>query len=232
MKSNCIIVLVGPPGAGKGTQAEKLVEEFDLVLISTGQVLREEVKKGSILGREANEIMGRGELVPDVVVAEVVRQRINGGGSSQGILLDGFPRNLSQASLLEGFQGDRRVIVINVHVDEEVILKRLTGRRHCVDCGRIYNLWLSTPQQKDRCDACGASLVQRDDDRRAVVQNRFRVYREETEPLIEEYSKKHQYFVVDGNQKPQAVYKEVCNKLEKLELEEDALAMKSKQGMA
>ena len=213
MRSDSIIVLVGPPGAGKGTQGEKLAEKFNLISLSTGQVFREEVRKGSALGKEAQEIIERGDLVPDSLVAEIVRQRVEGADGSQAVLLDGFPRNLSQADLLEGLKGDRPILVVDIRVDQNVILKRLTGRRHCVDCGKIYNFHLSTPQQEDVCDSCGGELVQREDDREEVIQTRFRVYREETEPLIEAYSQAQNYIAVDGNQKPEAVFEEIFARL-------------------
>ena len=129
MRSDSIVVLVGPPGAGKGTQAEKLAEKFHWVTLSTGQVLREEARKGSTLGKEAQKIMERGDLVPDSLVAEIVRQRIEAADSSQTVLLDGFPRNLSQAKLLEELQEERPVVVVNIRVDEDAVLKRLSARR-------------------------------------------------------------------------------------------------------
>ena len=229
MKSDSIIVLLGPPGAGKGTQAEKLAENFNLIPLSTGQVLREEARQGSALGKEAQEIMERGDLVPDSLVAEIVRQRIETAGPSQAVLLDGFPRNLPQADRLEQLKGVRSLCLVNIEVDEEVVLKRLTGRRYCVDCGRIHNFNLSTPEQEDVCDACGAQLVQREDDREAVFKTRFKVYREETVPLIEVYSQKPNFFAVNGNQKPQAVFEEIFGQLGEVDREIDSSAMGSEQ---
>ena len=229
MRADSIIVLVGPPGAGKGTQAEKLAEKFDLIPLSTGQVLREEVRKGSVLGKEAQEIMEGGALVPDSLVAEIVRQRIEAAESTQAVLLDGFPRTLSQADLLEGLKGERPVVVVNIHIDEDVVLRRLMGRRHCVDCGRIYNFPLWTPQEEGVCDACGAKLVQREDDREEIVQTRLRVYRKETAPLVEAYSKTQVYFTVNGNQKPQAVFEELSAKLGEVGLEPGGSAMRSER---
>lgn len=229
MRSDSIVVLVGPPGAGKGTQAEKLAEKFHWVTLSTGQVLREEARKGSTLGKEAQKIMERGDLVPDSLVAEIVRQRIEAADSSQTVLLDGFPRNLSQAKLLEELQEERPVVVVNIRVDEDVVLKRLSARRYCVDCGKIYNFHLATPQEEDVCDACGAQLVQREDDHEEVIQTRFRVYREETEPLIEAYSQAQGYFAVDGNQKPQAVFEEISAKLIEVKSETGGSALRPEQ---
>ena len=229
MKNDSIIVLLGPPGAGKGTQGEKLAEVLNLIPLSTGQVLREEARKGSALGKEAQEIMERGDLVPDALVAEIVRQRIETAGPSQAVLLDGFPRNLPQADLLEQLKGARPLCLVNIQVDEDVVLKRLTGRRYCVDCGRIYNFNLSTPKQGDVCDACGAQLVQREDDREAVFQTRFRVYREETVPLIEAYSQKSTFFAVNGNQPPQAVFEEISSQLEEMDREVNIPAVESEQ---
>ena len=229
MRSDSIIVLVGPPGAGKGTQGEKLTEKFSLISLSTGQVLREEAHKGSALGMEAQEIMERGDLVPDSLVAEIVRQRVEGADSSQAVLLDGFPRNLSQADSLEGLKGERPIVVVDIRVDEEVILKRLAKRLYCVDCGKIYNFHLSTPQQEDVCDSCGGALVQREDDREEVIQTRFRVYREETEPLIEAYSQGQDYIAVDGNQTPQAVFEEISAKLGEMDQGTGPSAMRPEQ---
>jgi adenylate kinase len=229
MKNDSIIVLVGPPGAGKGTQAEKLEEKFNLIPLSTGQVLREEARKGSVLGQEAQAIMEQGDLVPDSLVAEIVRQRIDETHSSQAVLLDGFPRNLAQAALLDELKGKRPVFVINIRVDEDVILKRLAARRYCVKCGKIYNFHLTTPQEEDVCDACGAQLVQRGDDREEVIKTRFRVYRDETEPLIEAYSQTQNYFAVDGNQKPQVVFEEISTKLIEADPETGGSAVRPEQ---
>ncbi|MEE8348000.1 MAG: adenylate kinase [Acidobacteriota bacterium] len=227
MRSDSIVVLVGPPGAGKGTQGEKLTERFNLVSMSTGQVLREEARQGSDLGRQAQSIIETGGLVPDSLVAEIVRQRIDLADSAQAVLLDGFPRNLAQADLLEGLKGERSVLVVNIHVDEDVVLKRLRGRRYCQDCGRIYNFHLRKPQVEDVCDACGAQLVQREDDREEVIETRLRVYREETRPLIEAYSQTPAFFTVNGNQKPQAVFEEISTKLDEVEV--GNTAVKSEQ---
>ena len=229
MRSNSIIVLVGPPGAGKGTQAAKLAGKFNLIPLSTGQVLREEARKGSALGKAAQTIMEKGDLVPDSLVAEIVRQRVQGVESSRTVLLDGFPRNFAQAKQLEELKGKRPVLVLNISVDEDVVMKRLTTRRYCVDCGSIYNPHLMAPQKEDVCDACGAQLIQREDDREEVIQTRFRVYREETEPLIEAYSQTQGYFAVDGNQKPQAIFEEISAKLIEVKLVKGDSAMRPEQ---
>ncbi|MDA2933193.1 nucleoside monophosphate kinase, partial [Acidobacteria bacterium AH-259-D05] len=178
------------------------------------QILREEVRAGTALGNEAREIMEKGNLVPDHVVAEVVRERIVAAGQSRGVLLDGFPRNLSQANLLDKFQGETPLLVISIRVDEEEVLKRLSGRRYCVDCGKIYNFYSSPPKKENVCDVCGAKLIQREDDGEEIIYQRLQVYREETEPLINVYSKADNYFEVDGNQDAQSVFEEISVKLQ------------------
>lgn len=217
MIEGSIIVLLGEPGAGKGTLAEKLSGELDLVHLSTGAVLREAVREGTSLGNEVREIMERGDLVPNHLVAEIVRGRIAASGQSKGVILDGFPRSISQANLLEKFRGKTPVVVVNIRVDEDVVLKRLSGRRHCPDCGKIYNFYLSPPQEQNVCDVCGAKLVQRKDDSEEVVRKRLRVYREETEPLIDFYSQEEHYFEVDGDQDPQIVFEEISAVLKRVD---------------
>ncbi len=204
-----ILVLLGAPGAGKGTQTRKLVQEFQMKHLSTGEALRQKAGEDTLLGNQARETMERGELVSDELVAEVVREYMTDFRNSTGFILDGFPRNLAQAELLEEIAGKTPIWVINIRVDEEVVIKRLSGRRQCMECGRISNVNFSPPRQEDVCDACGAKLVQRPDDLPDVIQRRLQVYREQTKPLTDFYSKKGCYFEVDGNQDPDTVFKRI-----------------------
>ncbi len=208
-----VIVLLGAPGAGKGTQARKLAERFNLVHLSTGDVLREAVKEGSALGRQVQEVMEAGELVPDQLVSEIVRERVSGDGLQRGVVLDGYPRTLSQAEFLEEVTSGRERAVINIRVDSDELLRRVSGRRDCSGCGTIYNVYSSPPPKEGVCNLCGSDLVQRKDDRGEVVTERLRVYREETEPVIGFYSTRENYFEADGNQDPEAVFEEIMTKL-------------------
>ncbi len=204
-----ILVLLGAPGAGKGTQTTKLVREFRMKHLSTGEALRQKAREDTLLGNQARESMERGELVSDEMVAQVVRECMTDFRDSTGFILDGFPRNLSQADVLEEIAGETPVWVINIQVDEEVVIKRLSGRRHCMECGKICNVYFSPPRQEGVCDTCGAKLIQRPDDLPDVVQRRLQVYREQTKPLTDFYSKKDCYFEVDGNLDTETVFERI-----------------------
>lgn len=204
-----ILVFLGAPGAGKGTQTTRLVREFRMKHLSTGEALRQKAREDTLLGNQARECMERGELVSDELVAEVVREYMTDFRDSTGFILDGFPRNLVQAELLEEIAGETPIWVINIRVDEEVVIKRLSGRRQCMECGRISNVNFSPPRQEGVCDACGAKLVQRLDDLPDVIQRRLQVYREQTKPLTDFYSRKGCYFEVDGNQDTDTVFKRI-----------------------
>ena len=211
--SHPIIVLLGAPGAGKGTQARKLVDKLNLAHLSTGDVLREAVKEGSELGKQVKEIMEAGELVPDQLVSEIVYEKISGDKVQQGVVLDGYPRTLNQAEFLEEVTSGKERVVVNIRVDSEKLLQRLSGRRDCPNCGTIFNVHFSPPLKEDSCDLCGERLVQRKDDRNEVAAERLRVYREETEPVIEFYSTRESYFEADGNQDVMDVFEEIIEGL-------------------
>ncbi len=213
MKEDNILVLLGAPGAGKGTQAERLVKELHLTYLGTGDLLREKAREETRLGSQVGRIIERGELVPDQLVAEVVRERMGFSGGAGGFLLDGFPRNLAQADLLERMAGETPIWVISLRVDEEVLVERLSGRRYCMECGKICNVYFSPPDKEDVCDACGAKLIHRPDDRPEIIRKRLQVYREETEPLLEFYSNKEGFLEVNGNLDPQAVFEDISEKL-------------------
>ena len=195
------LIFLGAPGAGKGTQAREVSKAFSVPQISTGDILREAVKNQTPLGLAAKVKMEAGQLVPDEVVCGIVVERIGQPDCQQGFLLDGFPRTLNQAefvdrALLE--QGFGNPLVLNICVDLELLMKRLTGRRTCATCGAIYNVHFSPPKQPDVCDKDGGKLLQRADDNEESVRNRFRVYHEETAPIADYYLKKGLLAKVDG----------------------------------
>ena len=195
------IILLGPPGSGKGTQALKLGEQYHIPQISTGDILRGAVKERTPLGVEAQGYMDQGKLVPDEVVVGIVRERLMAADCNGGFILDGFPRTLPQAEALDGtLQGMQRKIdhVISVEVDNEELLRRLTGRRTCRTCGTMYHLIFNPPKKDGICDQCGGELYQRDDDQEATIRARLQVYEEQTAPLIAYYRNKGLVRSIDG----------------------------------
>ncbi len=206
------IILMGPPGAGKGTQAKILVEEYGLKHISTGDILREAVKKGTPLGMKAKEYMDRGELVPDDVMVGLIREVL----PKDNFILDGFPRTLPQAEALERMlkeEGIKIDAVIFFDVDDNVIVERLSGRRSCPSCGAVYHMKYNPPSNDEICDRCGTKLVQRNDDREEVVRRRLEVYRKQTEPLINYYKEKGILRIVDGTKSVEEVRREISSVL-------------------
>jgi len=207
-----LIILLGPPGAGKGTQAEMLVKEFDLVYISTGDILRKAVKEKTALGRKAQEYMDSGQLVPDDLVVDIVKERLQEPDCKTGALLDGFPRTAAQAAALDrilpliGTNIDR---VVLLEVDENELIERLTGRRVCSNCGANYHIKFNPPKVRNVCDQCGGDLFQRDDDTLETVQERLEVYKKQTAPLIDFYREKDLLSIIDGNQDIEEVYKQI-----------------------
>jgi adenylate kinase len=184
-------VLLGPPGAGKGTQAVRLVEKYNVPQISTGDIFRANIKEGTELGKKAQEYMNAGNLVPDELVVDLVKDRLVKEDCRNGYLLDGFPRTIYQAEELDKFlaeQGQKLDAVINFKVSNEALIKRLTGRRVCKDCGVGYHLEFAPPKTDGVCDKCGGELLQRADDTRETVEKRISVYEEQTAPLIGYYT--------------------------------------------
>jgi len=189
---NRAVILLGPPGAGKGTQAKKLAARYAVPHLSTGDMLREHVANGTELGAKARPIMERGELVPDSLVLKIVAARIEQPDCAHGFVFDGFPRTVAQAHYLGELlkqHGFRRPIVIHLAVDTSLILRRITGRRMCKTGGEIYNLFERPPKVKDRCDNDGGELVQRPDDREEIVGPRLKAYEKQTAPLVAYYKR-------------------------------------------
>lgn len=185
-----ICILLGPPGAGKGTYSQKLINIFKIPQISTGDILRASVKAGTEMGIKAKEYMDKGLLVPDEVIVGIVNDRIKDSDCKNGFLLDGFPRTVEQANSLEViFEKNKLKLdgVINIIVDTDVLFKRLTGRRMCRQCGANFNVNTLPPKSEGVCDKCSGSLYQRDDDKEEVIANRLKVYDHQTSPLIEYY---------------------------------------------
>jgi len=212
-------MLLGPPGAGKGTQAEFLVKNYNLAYISTGEILRSAVKKGTPLGLKAKQYMEEGQLVPDDVVVGIVKERLADPDCRQGALLDGFPRTVAQAQSLDQVLNDlgcKLDAVIHMAVEEEELIARLTGRRVCRDCGATYHIKFNPPKVRNVCDQCGGELSQREDDSLATVTERLAVYKKQTEPLIDYYRQQNLLHTIDGNQDIDAIAAQISAVLDKL----------------
>jgi adenylate kinase len=195
------LVLVGPPGAGKGTQAEFIAEHFSVPKISTGDIFRSNVSGGTDLGRTAKKFMDAGDLVPDEVTNAMVRDRLGEPDCATGFLLDGFPRNVSQAYELDGMLNDLGTslgVVLDLQVDHDEVVRRLSGRRTCKNCKHVWHVEYDKPKSDGVCDRCGGELYQRDDDKPETVRHRLEVYSEQTAPLIEFYAGRKQLVKIDA----------------------------------
>ena len=203
------LVLLGPPGAGKGTQAERLVEDFGLPYYSTGIILRKAVANGSELGKQAKEYMDAGELVPDELINNVIAERLDSGEADDGFLLDGFPRTIGQAEMLEEtLRGRGRDLTgaLLIEAPDEDVVQRLSGRRTCAKGGHVYHVDFDPPKNDEVCDQDGSRLIQRDDDKPETVRKRLAVYHDQTEPLIEWYADKGLLRRFDGRRTPDEVH--------------------------
>jgi adenylate kinase len=206
------LVLMGLPGAGKGTQAERIVEKYDIPHISTGDMFRAAIKDGTELGLQAKSFMDKGELVPDEVTIGIVRERLSKEDCKKGFLLDGFPRTVAQAEALENILGDldRQIhYVINIDVDKNILMERLTGRRICKNCGATYHLVFNPPAVEGKCDRCGGELYQRADDNEETVQNRLDVNLKQAKPLLDFYEEKGYVRNINGQQDINKVFADV-----------------------
>jgi adenylate kinase len=217
------LILLGPPGAGKGTQADRLQADFPLLYLATGDILRAAVKDGTELGKKAKEFMDRGDLVPDDVIIGVIVDRLDDDDAADGFLLDGFPRTVPQAEALDrslGELGRSLTAALLIDVPDDVAVKRISGRRVSAKTGRPYNIYFDPPKHEGVCDVDGSRLVQRDDDNEETVRNRLKVYRDQTEPLIEFYEARGLLKRFDGQRSPTEVHDHIRATLATLRLEE------------
>ena len=213
------IVLMGPPGAGKGTQAEFIKKQYPIPHISTGDMFRDAVGRGTELGKEAKKYMDAGKLVPDEVTIGIVKERLAESDCKGGFLLDGFPRTIIQAEALDrvlGAGGRKIEAAVNIAVPNEILIERMAGRVSCQECKMVYNLNSNPPARQGICDKCGGQLVQRSDDRGDTVAKRLDVYLEQTNPLLGYYDKQGVLYEVDGDRDSTEVFTDIKNLLEKL----------------
>lgn len=206
------IIMLGAPGAGKGTQAIKIAEAYKIPHISTGDIFRANIKNGTELGKEAKSYMDKGALVPDDLTVRILLDRVAQDDCKNGYVLDGFPRTIPQAEVLENELtklGDKVDYAIDVDVPDENIVKRMSGRRACVKCGATYHIEHVPPKKEGICDNCGAELILRDDDKPETVQNRLKIYHEQTQSLKDFYSKKGILKSVDGTQPMESVFSSI-----------------------
>ena len=212
MKKHIQIILLGPPGCGKGTQAQKLINEFGFVQLSTGDMLRAAISKGTEIGLEAKSIIDKGELVSDEIVIGIVRERIFSKECEPGYMLDGFPRTLAQAEKLNQILSDRNQkidVVIRLCVPEDMLVRRIAGRRFHIKSGRSYNIEFNPPKIEGKEDLTGAKLVPREDDKEEIVESRLKTYYELTEPLVGYYKKEGLLKEIDGTGSPEKIYTEI-----------------------
>ena len=209
------IIFMGPPASGKGTQTERLAKDLNLPHIDTGKLLRAEIAAGTEDGKIAKSFIDQGQLVPANLAAQIIIKKIFSKEAENGYILDGFPRSIEQAEILEkklaetGKANSIKRIVVNLFVDKAVLLERIINRRMCKECNRIYNLKSMPPKVANICDGCGADLYQRSDDTEEVAVKRFDTYNKETAPVIDYYQKKNLLVDVDGNKSPDDIYKKI-----------------------
>lgn len=210
------LVLLGPPGAGKGTQALSIVQKYDIPHISTGDIFRKNIKEGTELGRQAKDYMDKGLLVPDELVVEIVKSRLMEDDCKAGFLLDGFPRTVNQADELDKVLGKMSMNldkVVNIEVDKSILIGRAVGRRMCRNCGAAYHIEFNPSKEAGKCDHCGGELYQRDDDNEETVTKRIEVYLDQTTPLVEYYTQKGILVNIDGQQSIGKVFEDIVKAL-------------------
>lgn len=214
---NKFIVLLGPPGAGKGTQAKMVSEKLGVPHISTGDILREAVRKDSPVGREAKAVMEKGGLVSDGLLAEIVKERLSEEDCVSGFILDGYPRNIPQSETLEAVSTAKgtwkKIVALEIEVPDENIIDRLKNRRSCPKCGMVYNLKTSPPKKDEMCDSCSTRLVQREDDGEKTIRQRLIVYHEKTAPVTSYFGARNKHLTVEGEGSPEEVFDNIMEKL-------------------
>ena len=208
------LILLGAPGAGKGTQAKLIADKYEIPHISTGDLLREAVLKQTYLGKIANEYMSTGKLVPDQVVIRLILERIRGSDARNGYILDGFPRTIQQAEQLADEEDID--VVLNIDVSFDILLERLTGRRSCPNCGEVYHIKYNPPKENNQCNKCNTKLVHRKDDREEVIRERLETYNTQTKPLIKFYSVKNLLKHIPGMGGIEEIFKDIVKELDKL----------------
>lgn len=210
------IILLGAPGSGKGTQGDLITGKYGFPKISSGDLLRQAVKDNTPLGKDVEVVMKRGNLVSDHVVIEMIKERIEKNDCLQGYILDGFPRTLSQALVLETMSPEEAEIVIDIHLADSVVIDRISARRICSGCNHIFNLLAKSTEQKGICEDCGGTLVQRPDDKPEVIKDRLNVYHEQRDSLVEFYKEKNVYTYVEGDADRDEIFENICSILDRI----------------
>lgn len=213
------IVLLGPPGSGKGTQAKMIAEKFNVKHISTGDILREHVRNGTELGKEAKKYMDAGQLVPDSILIGIIKDRLSKPDVAGGYMLDGYPRTIPQAEALDKILPELKQkidVVLNIDVPDEELVRRLSGRRMCM-CGRSYHIIFNPPKVPGKCDECGGELYHRDDDKEEAILNRLKVYKQQTQPLIDYYTKAGLIANINGAGEINQIFDEISKVLSKFQ---------------
>lgn len=218
------IIFLGPPGAGKGTQSQRLAKKYGIAPISTGDMLRAEVKANSEIGKQAQEIMNAGQLVPDSLMVSMIQKRVKADDCKNGFILDGFPRNLEQAKALDKMFSEQNLtlnVVLSLKVDESALADRIAGRFSCAQCGASYNKYFNKPKHEGECDSCGShEFIHRNDDNRETVLARLETYRNQTAPLLPYYEKKNCLFIIDGTKDINEVGQEIDEVLKKIRIQQ------------
>jgi len=204
------IFLFGPPGSGKGTQADLIEKKYNFPKISAGDLLRQAVKIGTPLGKKAKDSMNRGQLVSDEIVTEIVRERISRSDCQRGYVLDGFPRNINQAQTIDELKYEEIEVAIEIYLSDQILFERLTTRRICPRCGNVYNVTKKGPDKEETCEVCKENLITREDDDPKIVKNRLRIFREHRGLLADYYKKKKVYHIVNGSARVDTIFGTIC----------------------